>query len=87
MPPPTHTHTHTHTQTVGVFSSFGLKKGSLRTRSLVRALAKLLTVAYSQNNFPRIRTSELARRLEKGYRLCPFWSGIGDGFRGNYGKV
>ena len=24
---------------------------------------------------------------EKGYRLCPFWSGIGYGFLGNYGIV
>ena len=24
---------------------------------------------------------------ESGYRLCPFWSGIGCGFRGNYGSV
>ena len=24
---------------------------------------------------------------ENGYRLCPFWPGIGCGFRGNYGSV
>ena len=24
---------------------------------------------------------------ENGYTLCPFWSGIGCGFRGNYGSV
>ena len=24
---------------------------------------------------------------ENGYRLCPFWSGIGYGFRGSYGRV
>ena len=24
---------------------------------------------------------------QNGYRLCPFWSGIGYGFRGNYGSV
>ena len=24
---------------------------------------------------------------ENGYTLCPFWSGIGLGFRGNYGSV
>ena len=24
---------------------------------------------------------------ENGYTLCPFWSGIGYGFRGNYGSV
>ena len=26
-------------------------------------------------------------RCEKGYRLCPFWSGIRYGFRGNYTGV
>ena len=26
-------------------------------------------------------------RSENGYRLCPFWSGIGYGFRRNYGSV
>ena len=25
--------------------------------------------------------------FENGPRLCPFWSGIGYGFRGNYGNV
>ena len=24
---------------------------------------------------------------ENGYRLCPFWSGISYGFRGNYASV
>ena len=26
-------------------------------------------------------------RSENGYTLCPFWSGIGSGFRGNYRSV
>ena len=26
-------------------------------------------------------------RSENGYRLCPFWSGMGYGFRGNCGSV
>ena len=24
---------------------------------------------------------------KNGYRLCPFWSAIGNGYRGNYGSV
>ena len=36
---------------------------------------------------PHIRRVNAPLWSENGYRLCLFWSGIGYGFRGNYGRV
>ena len=42
---------------------------------------------YLCRHVPPHRVGFLWRWSENGYTLCPFWSGIGYGFRGNYGSV
>ena len=52
--------------------------------------------ACDDSNHSRYRLSQLQEEIgmdfapflsKNGYRLCPFWSGIGYSFRGSYGGV